>query len=193
MVLCAQCILPGYKWSTNLKGKSTTRTLRIPKHLDEMIEKDSSSKRISVNALVSSLITKYSEWDRYVESLNFISIPTDGLGLLINCVEDDQIENIGKQIGSNHVQEFMMMWFKKISLDSLFEGLSIFCRYSGMASYDMEIIDNREYVVTMHHRLGRKWSIFIESILKEGIKKTLGLSPVFENTESSIAFRLPYV
>lgn len=191
MVLCAQSILSGYKWSTNSKIKSTTRTLRIPKHLDKTIEKDSANKRISVNSLVSSLITKYSEWDRYVESLNFVSIPSDGLGLLINCIDDDQIESIGKQVGSNHVQEFMIMWFKKISLESLFEGLSIFCRYSGMASYDTEIIDDREYVVTMHHRLGRKWSIFIESILKEGIRKTLDLSPRFENTESSIAFRLP--
>ena len=49
-----------------------------------------------------------------------------------------------------------------------------------MASYDMEIVDNREYVVTMHHRLGRKWSIFIQSILKEGIKKTLDLVPMLK-------------
>jgi len=83
----------------------------------------------------------------------------------------------------------MMLWFKKISIDSFFDGLTVFCRYSGMAKYDMDKIDGREYVVTMYHDLGKKWSIFMQHILDEGLKKTLNIIPKIDITESSIVLR----
>jgi hypothetical protein len=184
--------LTKYKWSSISNSKSTTRTLRIPQKLDILLEKDSANKRVSVNSLVSSLITKYAEWDRYIEPLHFVTMPSDGLKFLVNSIDDEIVEKIGNQMGSNHIQEFMMLWFKKVSLETFFEGLSLFCRYSGMASFDMDKLDDKEYVVTLHHTLGRKWSLFIQSILKEGIKKTLDIFPKFEITESSIVFRFPY-
>ena len=49
--------------------------------------------------------------------------------------------------------------------------------------------DGREYVVVMHHDLGRKWSLFMKNILEEGIKRTLNLMPKFDITDSSVVFR----
>jgi hypothetical protein len=169
--------------------KSTTRTIRISRQLDKLLEKDAANKRVSVNSLISSMITKYAEWDRYVESLRFVAIPPDGLRLIIGSLDDEKVKEIGQQIGSRHLQEYMMLWFKKISIDSFFDGLTLFCRYSGMAKYDMDTINGREYVVTMYHDLGKKWSIFMQHILDEGLKKTLNIIPKIDITESSIVLR----
>jgi len=78
---------------------------------------------------------------------------------------------------------------QEISLDSFFDGLTVFCRYSGMAKYDVDKIDGREYVIMMHHDLGRKWSIFMQHIIEEGMKKTLDIVPKVDITESSVVFR----
>jgi hypothetical protein len=179
--------LINYRSSTKIK--STTRTIRISQQLDKLLEKDAMNKRVSINSLISSIITKYAEWDRYVKSLRFVSIPPDGLRLIIGSLDDEKVKEIGQQIGSRHLQEYMMLWFKKISIDSFFDGLTLFCRYSGMANYDMDTNDGREYVVTMHHDLGRKWSIFIRYLLEEGMKRTLSIMPKIDITESSIVFR----
>lgn len=169
--------------------KSTTRTIRIPRQLDKLLEKDAANKRVSVNSLISSMLTKYAEWDRYVESLRFVAIPPDGLRLIIGSLDDEKVKEIGIQIGSRHLQEYMMLWFKKISIDSFIDGLTLFCRYSGMAKYDMDTIGGREYIVTMYHDLGRKWSIYMQHILEEGLKKTLDIIPKVDITESSIVLR----
>jgi hypothetical protein len=69
--------LINYRSSTKIK--SMTRTIRISQQLDKLLEKDAMNKRVSINSLISSIITKYAEWDRYVKSLRFVSIPPDGL------------------------------------------------------------------------------------------------------------------
>lgn len=171
------------------KVKSATRTIRISQQLDRLLEKDATNKRVSINSLISSIITKYAEWDRYAESLRFVSIPPDGLRLIVGSLEDEKVKEIGQQIGSRHPQEFLMLWFKRISIDSFFDGLTLFCRYSGMAKYEMDITDGREYVVSMNHDLGRKWSIFMQNILEEGMKRTLNVVPKFDITDSSVVFR----
>lgn len=185
--MCPSSDLINYRSSS--KTKSTTRTIRISQKLDRLLEKDATDKRVSINSLISSIITKYAEWDRYVEALRFVSIPPDGLRLIIGSLDDEKVREIGQQIGSRHLQEFLMLWFKKISIDSFFDGLTLFCRYSGMAKYDMDTTDGQEYVIAMHHDLGRKWSIFMQCILEEGMKRTLNIMPKFDITESSIVFR----
>ena len=54
---------------------TTTRTVRLSEYLDDLLEKDSEDKRISINSLVTSIITRYAEWDRYTEKIGFISLP----------------------------------------------------------------------------------------------------------------------
>jgi hypothetical protein len=41
------------------------------------------------------------------------------LKLLVGSLDDEKIEEIGQQISSRHIQEFIMLWYKKISLDTL--------------------------------------------------------------------------
>ncbi len=85
--------------------KTVTRTIRIPAHLDNVIHEDSKEKRSTANALISSILAKYAEWDRYPESFGFISIPRSGLKLIIQSLDDDDtIRQIAGQIGSIKVR-----------------------------------------------------------------------------------------
>lgn len=69
------------------RQKTVTRTIRIPAHLDDILQKDSKEKRSTTNALISSILTKYAEWDRYVESFGFISMPRNGFKLIIDALD----------------------------------------------------------------------------------------------------------
>ena len=47
------------------KKKTILRTIRIDKDLDDALDKDANEHGVSENALISSILAKYVEWDRY--------------------------------------------------------------------------------------------------------------------------------
>lgn len=176
------------------KKKSVTRTIRISRDLDDLLEKDAENKRITVNSLISSIITKYAEWDRLVEFIGYVSLPHDELKFLLDSLEDAKIREIGQMIGSKHLQKFMIIWHKEISMDSFFKSLGLFCRYGGMAKQDTQTKDGKNYVIAIHHDLGKKWSKCMQYVIEEGMKSTFNIIPRIEITDSTVMFRfqVPY-
>jgi hypothetical protein len=41
--------------------------MRISDYINTLLEQDADSKGVSVNALISMIMTKYAEWDRHIE------------------------------------------------------------------------------------------------------------------------------
>ena len=82
------------------KEKTLIRTVRISKSLDSLLRKDAKTKRITVNALISSIMTKYAEWDRYNERFGVISIKRDAFKSILATIEDDKIIRVSKEIGN---------------------------------------------------------------------------------------------
>ena len=79
-------------------GKKTLlRTIRITQELEDLLLRDAKLKRISVNALISSIMTKYTEWDRFRERYATISLSPLGLSAFLESVDDDKIEIISKE------------------------------------------------------------------------------------------------
>src|SRR5215218_10840804 len=97
--------------SSRTRQKTVTRTIRIPSHLDAIIHKDSKEKRSTANALISSILTKYAEWDRYTESFGFISLPRSDLKIIMQSLDDETIKQIAEQIGSTQGKEVTIFFF----------------------------------------------------------------------------------
>ncbi len=169
------------------RQKTVTRTIRIPDHLDNILQKDSKEKRSTTNALISSILTKYAEWDRYTESFGFISLPRSGLKLIMESLDDETIKQIAEKIGSTQGKELIMFFFKKLTLDTFVSAISLFSKYAGFGSYEIES-NGRDHTVVLHHELGRKWSIYIAHLMSQGLKSTLGISPRFQIAENPVVF-----
>src|SRR5215216_2604744 len=151
------------------RQKTVTRTIRIPSHLDTIIHTDSKERRSTANALISSILTKYAEWDRYTESFGFISLPRSGLKLIIESLDDEAIKQIAGQIGASQSRELIMFFFKKISLDTFVSVISLFYKYAGFGSYEIES-NGREHTVVLHLELSRKWSIYVPYLMSEVLR-----------------------
>jgi hypothetical protein len=170
------------------KQKTTTRTLRISEDLDNLLERDSEDKGVSTNSLINSILTKYTEWDRYTEKVGFVSLPRDGFKLIINSVDEQEIKKLAEEVGSRQPQELLMFWFKKRTLDAVLEGLSLYCRYGGIAKYEVEN-SGGECTIALYHEINKKWSTFIGYLITQGMKDMLNIIPKFEVTEYSVVFR----
>ena len=93
--------------------KTVLRTIRLSKGLDELLQRDANSKRITVGALISAILTKYSQWDRYTEKFDMITFRHETLRAILETTEDEALIRKGREIGTKIPREFLMFWFKK--------------------------------------------------------------------------------
>jgi superfamily I DNA and RNA helicase len=168
--------------------KTVLRTIRLSKGLDELLQKDGNSKRITVGALISTILTKYSQWDRYTEKFDMITFRHETLRAILEATEDEILVRKAREIGAKIPREFLMFWFKKTDLESYLRYLELLCNYGGFARYELEV-DGRSYVITLHN-MGGKWSLFLKYVIEEGILSTIGIMPRFEVDQGSLIIRI---
>ena len=76
--------------------KTLLRTIRITHELEDILQRDAKFKRISVNALISSIMTKYAELDIYRERFDAIVLNPRGLSAILESISDEKIEVIAR-------------------------------------------------------------------------------------------------
>ena len=165
--------------------KTTTRTIRLPSTIDSILQKDAKEKRTTVNSIIATALTKYTEWDRYAESIGFISLQRNEFKLIIDSLDDEEIEKIAKETGSRIAKELMMFIFKKVTLDAFLSMTSLWFRYSGHGTAEIET-NERYYTIVIRHELGRKWSTYVAHFASQALKSTLGVVPKINITEYSV-------
>ena len=165
------------------------RTVRLTRNLDELIQKDAKEKNLSVNALVNNIMTKYSEWDRYISKFGFISIASETFQAILEEVDDEKIEKIAKELGQQMPQAVTLFWFKELSLETFLKTITLYSKYSGL--HKIEIERDEDCVITFHHELGEKWSVFLRYFISQFVESAVGVIPKVKTTDSLIIVRVP--
>ena len=168
--------------------KTVLKTMRIPASINTLLEKDADSKGVSVNALLSMIMTKYAEWDRYIERFGGITIKPQALKEILEAVDEDKLVEIAKRSGSRFPREFVLFWFKRANLDNYLESLKLAFKYKGYAHYELET-DGSEYTIILVHDLGEKWSNFLRYVVEAGMNSITGIVPKFEVNQDSLIVR----
>ena len=168
--------------------KTLLRTIRITKELEDLLQRDAKLNRISVNALISSIMTKYAEWDRFRERYATISLSPHGLCAFLESVDDEKIEIISRELGASLTREFILFVFKKINLETYLSYLSLLCRYGGFAHLEIEN-EGRDYTITLLHTMGNKWSNYLMNVIDEIMKNDLSIVPRFDITKNAVVVR----
>jgi hypothetical protein len=181
--------------SARKKPKTLIRSVRITKELDNLLEKDAKAKRVSVNSLISIIMTKYAEMDRYNERFGTITLRREGFRSILEAIEDDTITSLAKDIGTQIPKQFLLFWFKKLNLETYLKYLSLVCKYSGFAEYEVDTNeDETECIITLIHDLGEKWSIFLKNWLEQGMKTAVGIVPTaFDVSKNTVVVRFHVV
>src|ERR687896_2684893 len=185
------CWLQGSGHMVRENKKTVLRTIRLSKGLDELLQKDADSKRITVGALVSTILSKYSQWDRYTEKFDMITFRQETLRAILEATDDEALIRKAREIGAKIPREFLMFWFKKTDLESYLRYLELLCNYGGFARYELELdSDVHMHVITLLHNMGEKWSLFLKYVMEEGIMRTIGPLPRFEVNKGSLVIKI---
>lgn len=168
--------------------KSVVRSIRITQELDDLIRQDAADKGLTVNALISSVLSKYAEWDRYADRFGFVTITRDGFRSFVEAIEDEKLVQIAEELGSRNPKEMTLFWFKRLNLATFLQYLSIYSRYGRIGEYEVEAA-NGSHTITLHHDLGSKYSLLLSRFLRKALETVANVSPQLSVGENALAIR----
>jgi len=176
---------------TVFSGLSAVRSIRISRETNGALESEAERRKVTFNQLVSSILTKYCEWDRFAEKLGYVGNSAALYRQLISLIPEDKVEEVGVDSG-RMIKEALLLWYKKADTHSLLLWLSNVCKYvwGPFVQYDQREV-GENYVLTLHHTFGRKWSTAQAHGLRESFKDVTGLEPKIVTTDNMIAITLP--
>ena|SRR5208282_2245523 len=176
--------------NTSLRGtNTTTRAFRIAKSLDHVLEQEAKKRNISINGLMSSILTQFAEWDRYQERLRSSTLPNQILKKLVELTSEDQIAKAGMELGPELLPSEVMFLYEKFTPQTFLEWLTRVSKYTTTVSYQITET-NGNYVIVIRHDLGRKGSLFLKNYYESGLKAGMGVAPNIEMSEFQVSFTL---
>ncbi len=169
----------------NARKKSVLRTVRLSWELEGLLQTDAQSKRTSMNGLITAILLRYAEWDRFAEKFGVVTLSADLFRALMESVGETELERIANDFGARLPNEAMLFWFKKADLDAFLRYLSLNSRYGNLGAYELEV-DGRIHRISIRHDYGENWSKFLRLFLGSILEKSLGIVPRFRVSKNGI-------
>ena len=112
------------------KPSTVLRTFRLSSALDEVLSKEAERRKLGKNALVTSILNKYVEWDSIVETFGYLSVPPEMVFLPVASLDRDSITSIAKMV-SKKVASSLPLWFGSADLESVLKYMETSAKYTG--------------------------------------------------------------
>ena len=157
------------------KKKTVLRTIRIDEELDRVLAADSETKGVSINTLLTQILMKYADWDRFAEKVGVVSMMPEELRVLIGSVNEEILNQNREKLGPEYLMDFMTLRFGEVSADSFRKMFALFTKYLGIGQLETKI-EGRNYTTTLRHNFGKNWSRNLEQVFKT-TEKFLGIPP----------------
>jgi hypothetical protein len=146
------------------------RSIRIDPTISEVLARDAANEGMSVNALVSQILTKYVEWDRFADRFGFVTITREGYRSMHDLIPDADLERVAQQAGGAYPKETALFFFKHLGLDVFLKYLELTCRYARWAEFELTR-GSASITVVLRHSLGPKYSRFLGAYLRSAAKE----------------------
>lgn len=144
---------------------------------------------MSVNSLVSRSLRKLVEWDAHAEKFGFVTVPGALLTRLLELLTEEQAAELGRWAGTNVLREYIVFWFKEVTLDTARKALvSLASRYDRPFQYE-EHVDNGHFTLVIYHGGGPRGSSCYGEMIRVLLEDLLDLNPTVECTQNEVIAR----
>jgi hypothetical protein len=171
---------------TYANAPTTTRSIRIKKESDLILEREAERHGLSVNALVSNLVDRYVDSLRFFQSGGILCMSNETLLALLEPLSEDEISEAAYNRGTARVKDSLMQRGMKVSYDSVIWYISqILGQYDGWFRCDHYKNEGSD-VLHLSHTYGYKWSVFIMNYVTSILSQILGLKSNTVVSSSSV-------
>jgi len=142
------------------------RSVRIPKALDEALRKVAKEKNESVNAIVEACLTKFIEFDQYVDDLDYGMVRKAFLAKGLDYLAEEEIRELAKWSAMELGAETLRFYNAYPKVDAILHIYEhIISKYGRLYNFRHEV-EGKTHTIFLSHRMGKNWSIFFEENLK---------------------------
>ncbi len=147
---------------------------------------ESARRGTSVNNLTNQILRKWVNFDRYVQDFGYVMFSVHDFLRGLNSFEDAEIKSLAAETGRRFPKDLILFTGQKTDIKTCIRFVeSIFCDYMKWATYHNSSTDS-EFVITLRHNYGSKWSIALEGILQAMFESNTSTKPRFTVTDSTV-------
>jgi hypothetical protein len=149
------------------RKKSVTRTFRISEDWDSVLQKEANEQGVSVNVLMNKILRRYALFERWADRYEVVHIMPRTLERILEVASEEGLAKAGRTEGAVRPIDSLTMMGQRVSHESLvtlvreFYGGADFARWF-YCEHHPELSSE---VFHLRHRLGNKWSVFIQNYL----------------------------
>lgn len=171
-----------------MSKKTSTITFRINQEYEKGLRKEAEEKRISLNTLANQILGDHVEIEQYMKKFGIIEMSKGAFKELLNSLDEKNILNFAKKIGTKEPRDFILFKWKKLSPESVSEFIKMYFERCGYGMCDMQKDEARDTIsISIHHDFGKKGSIFLKSFLEAIIQSSLEADSNIVITDNSVS------
>ncbi len=166
--------------------KTSSITFRIDEKYEKTLRKTAQEKKISLNTLANQIFGNFAEFDTYAERFGILKISTDTFRRILDVMPQKDLATVASGCGSEEAKEFILFKWKETNYDSVIEFIKTYFGYCGYGQCDIET-RNGKTMISVHHDLGEKGSLYLKHFLEGLIMSTLGKECKIIITKDSVS------
>ena len=174
----------------HLAKKTATITFRIDEKYEKSLRKEAEEKRISLNTLANQVFGDHVEFGQFMKKFGMIEMSKGSFRELLEILDDKNIINFAKSIGSKEPKDFILFKWTELSVKSISEFINMYFEYCGYGMCNTQKSDSA-ITVSIHHEFGKKGSLFLKAFLEAIIQSTLEKDANIITTQNSVTLRFP--
>lgn len=167
------------------------RTIRTKGDFDDVLREEAKKFGISINSLLNQIIERYVLSYRFIDVFPCLVIPSEMIRGLLNGLSEDQLKEEGYAAGSFIPKHSLFLKGMTPNLEDVILCMeNMLSQHSHWYQFQCQTINGR-MTMLLRHRLGEKWSIYLNSYYTALFKKLLDITIKSEIGENSLAIILP--
>jgi hypothetical protein len=166
------------------EGKAVTRTFRLDRAWDRVLEEEAEKRKMSVSNLLENIVSDYSHFYRWVEVLHAITFSPGTFKEFLEAIDEEELKRIGEKVGKMvPVHGFLVRGDKITPEVARYLVTQLMGKYGNWCRVADH--ENQRAYYYIKHDYGPKWSVFLGAYVSSFYANVLGkkieCEPVADN------------
>lgn len=169
--------------------KTQTNTFRLTSSLVEELRKEADLEKINLNALVIKILSNHVLWEKYERKVGLLPMTKPFVKDAIHRLDENEIKTLAKEIEKDTFSNILRFMKGSYSVEEFVEILRTWLNVAWM-QHNIEKQKNA-YVFKIQHDLGSKWTLYVETLIRELFHDIMGKPLEVKSTKGNITLVFP--
>jgi len=165
--------------------KTEVGSFRLDKDVMSKLKKEAKNENISLNSLVNKVLDRHVGWYSAVGMLGLVPISPNALADLFKNMSEDDIKKLAKKQVPLISENVLLLKHE----DTLEGYLNLVKEYFTMCGFPLTVREkNGNITFTIQHSIGKKYSLYVEEIMRGRIENLTKDRAEISSTTNTITF-----